>query len=97
MTLAKSAHGHASLFGILHICYALSITRNPYQSWQTVGLGLGSFAMSLLLLWRAFSYPTTEFDVLGLAIGLCLAAWLLAITSHIYFLCLGFVQHNQED
>lgn len=90
LTLIKSAHAHTNLFGILHICLGLTL---PYcqmpkrnQLLETVGLSLGSFAMSCLLLIKSFTLPQTGINLLGIIIGSCLSFALLALFHHGWFL-----------
>ena len=82
-TLLKSAHGHTNLFGMIHILLGITL---PYsclstktKRLQTIGLSMGSFSMSFLLILRAFQGPKNDIDYLGMLIGLCLSAALAAI------------------
>src|SRR5689334_22015870 len=56
--LMSSAHGHTNLFGLLHIALGLTLpyTRLPSSlKWaETIGLALGTIAMSVLMLVRAY-------------------------------------------
>ncbi len=83
--MQKSAHGHTNLFGILHICLGLTMPysrlKNTFKILQTIGLGLGSFAMSFLMVARGQIIPTENFDYLGVVIGFCLSAALVSIGS----------------
>lgn len=90
--MMKSAHGHTNLFGILHICFGLTM---PYSNVnkrgkliQTIGLGMGTFAMSGLMFLRGIMIPNQEFDYLGVIIGICLSAALVSIASHAFGLLL---------
>lgn len=91
-TLARSAHGHLSLFGMIHICFGLTLglAKTPPRALkiQSLGLTLGTAAMGLGLLLRGFTGPSSTFDALGILIGICLSAFFLALTSHVYFLFL---------
>ena len=85
-TLQASAHGHTSLFGMIQILFGLTL---PYarmsrkiQIIQTLGLSGGVFAMSFLMILRAFAGPSSSYDLLGMVIGLCLSSFFLAIMSH---------------
>jgi hypothetical protein len=87
-TLARSAHTHASQFGVLHVLFGLSL---PYSPWsprfkmlQTILLGSGSFAMSALLLLRGLGEASSSFDLLGLLIGLGVMGALATLASHCY-------------
>lgn len=95
-TLLSSAHGHTNLFGMLHILFALTI---PYSSLsskfkkiQTVGMCLGSFGMSVLMVLRANLGPVAEYDFLGGFTGLCLSASLMAIGMHCYGLAMKWIR-----
>jgi hypothetical protein len=87
-TLARSAHTHASQCGLLHIAFGLSL---PYSPWgrrvktlQTLLLAMGSVAMSLLLLLRAYQGESGSFSMLGLLIGGGIMAALATLASHCY-------------
>lgn len=84
--LQRSAHGHSNLFGLIHICYGLTL---PYSMlsrriklWQTVGLGLGTIAMGPLMMWRASAGPSEAVDLTSALIGACLSAALIALAAH---------------
>jgi hypothetical protein len=85
--MQKSAHGHTNLFGILHICLGLTLPysrfKNSFKILQTIGLGLGSFAMSFLMVVRGQIIPSESFDYLGTLIGICLSAALLSIGGQV--------------
>lgn len=85
--LLKSAHGHTNLFGLIHICFALTLPYNGLQKKNkilTIGLTLGSIAMSLGMYCKAFSQPSTDIQFLDLIIGVFLFCWMMAIVSHLY-------------
>ena len=85
-TLQASAHGHTSLFGLIQVVVGLTLpyARMPHkvQVLQTIGLSGGVFAMSVLMMMRAFAGPSSSYDVLGVIIGLCMSGFFLAIMSH---------------
>jgi ABC-type nickel/cobalt efflux system permease component RcnA len=90
--LSKSAHGHTNLFGLLHISLGLTM---PYARWsqiirviQTIGLSLGSFAMSVLMVVRGLKPPSDGIEIVGMSIGICLSAALAAIVIQAMGLCL---------
>ena len=85
--LMKSAHGHLSLYGFLHITTGLSL---PYSElshrWkfaQTLGLSLGTFAMGALMFLRSLQ-GASEGGVLANAIGIFLACSLGSLLLHCY-------------
>jgi hypothetical protein len=91
-TLLKSAHGHLTLFGVLHVLFGLTL---PYsqlglssKKLQTLGLFLGSCAMGILMLIRAYYGPKAQFDFSAIFIGTFLSAATLSIAIHIYGLIL---------
>jgi hypothetical protein len=84
--LRRSAHGHANLFGVLHIAFGLTL---PYsrlsarvKTMQTGGLLLGTLAMGVGLLVRAAAGATEGLDAVEVGLGVCLSAALLALASH---------------
>jgi hypothetical protein len=88
MITQRSAHGHTNLFGILHICLGLTL---PYSALppkfkviQTIGLGTGTFAMSILMIVRSYVGAAVTIDALDIAIGVCLSASLAALAAHCY-------------
>lgn len=91
LSLLKSSHGHTTLFGVLHICLGLTFPYTrlsvKFKFAQTCGLGLGTLAMSFLLVLRAYAGPYTGFDGLGLVTGLCLALALVSLGLQCYGLC----------
>ena len=95
-TLLSSAHGHTNLFGMLHVLFALSMpysTLSPrVKKLQTVGFGLGSFGMSVLMVIRANMGPVAGYDLLGLFTGVCLSAALAAIGVHCYGLAMKWAR-----
>jgi hypothetical protein len=84
--IQKSAHGHTNLFGLLHICFGLtlpySIATNSIKKFQTIGLLLGSFAMSILMTIRSIYIPNSQSDFFGLIIGSFLSFSLISIITH---------------
>ncbi len=88
--LQKSAHGHLSLFGYLHILFGLSIPYSRHSQqvkvWQSGGIFLGTFAMSILMILRSWQgVPSAEgIDYLGALIGICLVAAMLSVLVHIH-------------
>ncbi len=81
--LYRSAHGHTNLFGMLHILLGITF---PYSAlsprmkvFQTIGLFLGTIAMSFLLFLKSFLPPRLEVDVLSCFIGVFLSLALVAI------------------
>lgn len=86
--LARSAHTHTSQFGILHIAFGLSLAYSPwsqrFKQLQTLLLAMGSLAMSLLLLLRAYQGPRSSFDFVGLLIGAGAMGALATLLSHCY-------------
>lgn len=83
LQLSSSAHGHTNLFGVLHVILGLTMPYSFKAKWirivQTSGLFLGGIAMSFLMFLRAQSAPTLEYDFVGILIGVCLSASLVAI------------------
>ncbi len=86
-TVATSAHGHTNLFAMIHILFGLTL---PYSKavprvkfLQSIGLGLGTFTMSFLMLARSLKPPEPGRDYLGLLIGMMLSCSLLALISHV--------------
>jgi len=93
-TLQQSAHGHTSLFGILHILFALtmpySILNSRVKTLQTIGLASGTVAMSLFMFLR--SYSSLGQDYLQIVTGLLLVFAVIAIISHTYGLWIKFTE-----
>lgn len=86
--LQRSAHGHTNLFGLIHICFGLTM---PYSAltpriklFQTVGLSLGTCAMGPLMLWRAAAGPSENVDMSSFVIGSLLSAALVAMGAHAF-------------
>lgn len=86
MVLLNSAHGHANLFGYIHILFGLTL---PYsgvgdkvKKIQTAGIFAGAIAMGPLLMARAFAGPSESLDPLGIMIGIFLSAALICIAWH---------------
>ena len=90
--IVKSAHSHTNSFGMLHILLGLTL---PYSRvslmvkiLQTIALGLGTVAMSVLMMIKS-QYPAVMgYDGLGALIGICLSATFMGILSHCYGLAL---------
>lgn len=98
MQLSASAHGHTNLFGMLHVLLGLTM---PYAHQgfrlsvaKTVGLGLGSISMSLLMYFKALGQPTLEYDFLGVLIGICLSLALASIALHMLGLAMKLVRNS---
>jgi hypothetical protein len=94
--LQTSSHGHTSLFGMIHILLGLTL---PYSKlhlrlkiFQTIGIGAGSLALGPMMLIRASSGPSSEFQVSGLMIGLMLSLALASICIHVYGLTLSLLK-----
>lgn len=86
LLLSKSAHGHTNLFALTHILFGLTL---PYSAFtnriklmQTIGIGLGTFAMGPMMLLRAYSGPEANVDVIAAVIGTMLVCALAGIASH---------------
>lgn len=86
LILSASAHGHTNLFGILHVLFGLTI---PYSTlslkikkYQTIGLGLGTFAMGVLMYVKSTQIPSENLQFLDIFIGSCLSLTLLSIAAH---------------
>ena len=96
--LLATSHGHTSLFGLLHICFGLtlpySLLNRQIKIIQTVGLGFGAIAMGPMMMVRAFLGPTSSTEWNGLVIGGLLSCALLAIFAHVFGLCLKIVQRG---
>jgi|GEM_PF-722468 len=86
LTLQASAHGHANLFGLLHIATGLTMpyTRQGDRTRLvvTAGLTLGSIAMGPLMIWRSMIPPSRAIDVNGMLVGICLTMALAALAIH---------------
>jgi hypothetical protein len=84
--LTRSAHGHTNLFGMLHICFGLTIPYSVFsvriKKLQTFGLIAGTFAMGPLMMLRASTPPSEGVDVTAILIGCCLSLALATIFSH---------------
>jgi hypothetical protein len=98
LLLQRSAHGHTNLFGMLHVCFGLTM---PYSALgarlkklQTVGLAAGTVAMGPLMLWRAAAGPVEGLDASSAVIGVCLSAALAAIGSHAFGLGLKLARRG---
>jgi hypothetical protein len=84
--ILQSAHGHTNSFGMLHILLGLTF---PYsklslkiKTLQTIGLGAGTFAMSILMFLKSRGEPVVGYDVLGLVIGVCLSLTFISLLVH---------------
>jgi hypothetical protein len=86
LTLERSAHGHTNLFALLHIAFGLTLPYSRFSrrvKWlQTLGLGLGSLVMAVLMVVRAGAGPVEGYDPLQLMMGAGLSAALLALAAH---------------
>lgn len=86
LTLIRSAHGHSSLFGMLHILFGLTFSiashSNRIENWLTMGLLSGSFSMAILLSLRSFQLEQSMMSGLGVLNGLLLSFALIAILVH---------------
>lgn len=84
--LQRSAHGHTNLFGMLHICFGLTIPYSIFsdriKKLQTWGLAAGTFAMGPLMIVRSSLPPTEGLDVMSVVIGIFLSAALAMLFSH---------------
>ena len=92
--LRRSAHGHTNLFGMIHILFGLTL---PYSTFslklkklQSIGLVLGTIAVSVGLFLQSYKGPTSSIDLLGLVEGAFLSCALVAIASHSYSLFFKF-------
>ena len=87
-TLMKSAHGHLNLFGILHILMGLtmpySVSSKTIHIAQSIGLGLGTLTMGILMFFRARLNIPQGSDLLGIVIGVLLMTALCALGLHSY-------------
>ena len=91
-----SSHGHTNLFGLCHIALGLTMPWSKLSIFtkklQTIGLLLGTFAMSILLTAQAFLPPTDGMSFLKVLIGLCLSSALLAIGIQCYGLYVKLIR-----
>lgn len=85
-TLQTSAHGHTTLFALLHVALGLTL---PYSSFstrmktaQSIGLGLGTIAMGTVMLVRAVLGPVDGVDLTEVVMGVMLSCALAAIGTH---------------
>lgn len=85
LNLERSAHGHTTLFGLVHIALGLTMPyarlRAKIQLLQTIGLSAGSLTMAGLMLVRAAMGPPPGADFLGVLIGIGLSGALLALVA----------------
>ncbi len=86
--LQASAHGHTSLFGIIHISFGItlpySILSQRLKKIQTVAIFCGAMAMGPMMMIRAALGPTPTYEWNGLLIGGLLTLALFAIAGHAY-------------
>jgi hypothetical protein len=86
IVLQQSAHGHSSLFGLIHICLGLSIPYSVFglrvKKLQSLGLFAGTFAMGPLMIIRSLELPASDMDLVGILIGICLSSALIALCTH---------------
>jgi hypothetical protein len=98
LQLSASAHGHTNLFGIVHIMLGLtfpySFKNTKIKVIQTIGMTLGSIAMSFLLYYRAGQTPSLEYDLIGILIGVGLTGTLVAIGLQILGISLKLNKAN---
>ena len=92
LVIIKSAHSHTNSFGVLHILLGLTLPYSRVSAtikvFQTVALGLGTVAMSVLMMLKSQSPAVMGYDGLGTLIGICLSATFICILSHCYGLAL---------
>ncbi len=89
ISLFRSSHAHGTLFALLQIVYGLSIpyssSRNFTRIFQSIGIGIGAWVMSLLVFLESYSTPSVSTWTWNqLCIGIGLSLWMLAIASHGY-------------
>jgi len=88
MIMLKSAHGHTNLFGMIHIALGLTMPWSKLslkiKKLQTIGLSMGTFAMSALMTTKSYMGPANELDFLDISIGIFLSAALLSIGLQCY-------------
>jgi hypothetical protein len=88
LALQKSAHGHANLFGLIHVAFGLTMAHSILPLWmkkaQTVGLMLGSISMGLVMLVRAAVGPVEGIDPTEIVLGITLSCALAAIGTHAF-------------
>lgn len=86
LLLAKSAHGHTNLFGMIHILFGLtlpySLLSQRFKAMQTLGFGLGTFAMGPVMLVRGYVGPQDHIDLVEVCLGVMLSLALFAMASH---------------
>ncbi|MEZ4741345.1 MAG: hypothetical protein R3B45_02680 [Bdellovibrionota bacterium] len=84
----KSAHGHTNLFGLCHIALGLTMPwsklNQKIKKLQTIGLSMGTVAMSVLLSIQAFLGPSEDLTLLKITLGLFLSAALVSIALQCY-------------
>lgn len=87
LTLTQSAHGHANMFGMLHILFGLtmsySVMSMRIKTFQTAGFAAGTLAMSVGMMVRANQMPHEGFDLTGLVLGLMFSATFAALAVHV--------------
>jgi hypothetical protein len=86
LLLQKSSHGHTNLFGLVHIAFGLtmpySILPTRAKLLQTIGFGLGTVAMGVVMLVRAALGPVDGIDPTEIALGVMLSCALAALGTH---------------
>jgi len=94
IALQKSSHGHTNLFGLLEICFGLTLAYSTFgfriKLLQTIGIFLGAVAMGPLMLMRSFGNPSTEIDALTILASVFLSCSLVAIFMHVLGLATKF-------
>ncbi len=87
-TLARSAHGHSTLCGLVHILFALTLPYSclppRFKLWQAGGILAGSIALGPLLLLKSLTQPSLDLDLLSLTMGLLLSMFLFALAFHAF-------------
>jgi hypothetical protein len=88
LTLKTSAHGHSNMFGMIHILFGLTL---PYSKMslktkklQTVGIALGSLAVSAGLLVIGIRGPVPGIHIVEVLNGALLSCALLGLLVHVY-------------
>ena len=94
--LARSAHGHLALFGVVQILSGLTFPYSPFslrlKKVQTAAISCGAVAMGPLMLLRALGGVAPSYDVLGVVIGALLSVAMLGLISHAVGLALKLLQ-----
>jgi hypothetical protein len=96
-TLQKSAHTHTNMFGYLHILFALTLRYSKLKLktkyTQTIGLLLGTFSMSFIMILRA-NFFTNQANFLEIISAIFLSFSLLSLLTHIYGIFLSLTAVN---